>query len=113
MADEDNTQIDQEIQNLVKKLDVCIAKFDQKRQVLQKAIESETEALKKDQRETRELRLTLVHESGATSSNIEAGSRKIANVKQWLNQKALISSDTSGEHDQGHVYLLLNNDCVP
>ncbi|KAL9386617.1 hypothetical protein Peur_019741 [Populus x canadensis] len=104
MADEDNTQIDQEIQNLVKKLDVCIAKFDQKRQVLQKAIESETEALKKDQRETRELRLTLVHESGATSSNIQAGSRKIANVKQWLNQKALISSDTSGEHDQGHVY---------
>ncbi|KAI9398356.1 hypothetical protein POPTR_003G172866v4 [Populus trichocarpa] len=107
MADEDNTQIDQEIQNLVKKLDVCIAKFDQKRQVLQKAIESETEALKKDQRETRELRLNLLHESGATSSNIEAGSRKIANVKQWLNQKALISSDTSGEHDQGNNYSVL------
>ncbi|KAG6781426.1 hypothetical protein POTOM_014329 [Populus tomentosa] len=104
MADEDNAQIDPEIQNLVKKLDECIAKFDQKRQVLQKAIESETEALKKDQNETRELRLNLLHESGATSSsNIEAGSRKIANVKQWLNQKALISGDTGGDHDQGHV----------
>jgi predicted nucleic acid-binding Zn-ribbon protein len=112
MADEDNAQIDPETQNLVKKLDECIAKFDQKRQVLQNAIESETEALKKDQNETRELRLSLVHESGATSSNIEAGSRKIANVKQWLNQKALISGDTSGDHDQGHVYLLLNNNCL-
>jgi hypothetical protein len=29
MADEDNAQIDPEIQNLVKKLDECIAKFDQ------------------------------------------------------------------------------------
>ncbi|XP_011020984.1 PREDICTED: oxidative stress response two-component system protein SSK1-like [Populus euphratica] len=95
MADEDNAQIDQEIQNLVKKLDVCVAKFDQKRQVLQKANESETEALRKDQRETREL------------SNIEAGSRKIANVKQWLNQMALISGDTSGEHDQGNNYSVL------
>ncbi|KAL3599434.1 hypothetical protein D5086_007352 [Populus alba] len=103
MAGEDNAQIDPEIQNLVKKLDECIAKFDQKRQVLQNAIESETEALKKDQNETRELRLNLLQDYGATSSNIEAGSRKIANVKQWLNQKALISGDTSGDHDQGQV----------
>ncbi|KAJ6934174.1 hypothetical protein NC651_009273 [Populus alba x Populus x berolinensis] len=107
MADEDYTQIDPEIQNLVKKLDVCIAKFDQKRQVLENAIESEIEALKKDQNETRKLRLNLLHESGATSSNIEAGSRKVANVKQWLNQKALISGDTSGDHDQGNVYSVL------
>jgi hypothetical protein len=34
-------------------------------------------------------------------------------VKQWLNQKALISGDTSGDHDQGYVDLLLNNDCLP
>ena len=113
MADEDYTQIDPEIQNLVKKLDKCIAKIDQKRQVLENAIESEIEALKKDQNETRKLRLNLLDESGATSSNIEAGSRKVANVKQWLNQKALISGDTSGDHDQGYVCLLLNNDCLP
>eukprot|EP00258_Populus_trichocarpa_P036186 XP_024452205.1 uncharacterized protein LOC18109005 [Populus trichocarpa] len=107
MADEDYTQLDPEIHNLVKKLDECIAKIDQKRQVLENAIESEIEALKKDQNETRELRLNLLHESGATSSNIEAGSRKIANVKQWLNQKALISGDTSGDHDQGNNYSVL------
>ncbi|KAG6781427.1 hypothetical protein POTOM_014330 [Populus tomentosa] len=107
MADEDYTQIDPEIQNLVKKLDECIAKIDQKRQVLENAIESEIEALKKDQNETRKLRLNLLHESGATSSNIEAGSRKVANVKQWLNQKALISGDTSGDHDQGNIYSVL------
>ncbi|KAL3599435.1 hypothetical protein D5086_007353 [Populus alba] len=107
MADEDYTQIDPEIQNLVKKLDECIAKIDQKRQVLENAIESEIEALKKDQNETRKLRLNLLHESGATSSKIEAGSRKVANVKQWLNQKALISGDTSGDHDQGNIYSVL------
>ena len=103
MADEDYTQIDPQIQNLVKKVDECIAKFDQKRQVLQDAIESDIEAVKKDQRKTRELRLTLVHESGETSSNLEAESRKIANVKQWLNQKAPISGDATGDHYQGYV----------
>ncbi|KAB5544484.1 hypothetical protein DKX38_012596 [Salix brachista] len=56
IADEDYTPIDPQIQNLVKKVDECIAKFDQKRQVLQDAIESDIEAVKKDQRETRELR---------------------------------------------------------
>ncbi|KAJ6703147.1 TWO-COMPONENT RESPONSE REGULATOR [Salix viminalis] len=109
MADEDYTPIDPQIQNLVKKVDECIAKFDQKRQVLQDAIESDIEAVKKDQRETRELRLTLAHESGDTSSNIEAASRKIASVKQWLDQKALISgdTDTTGDQDQGDIYSVL------
>ncbi|KAJ6694988.1 TWO-COMPONENT RESPONSE REGULATOR [Salix koriyanagi] len=109
MADEDYTPIDPQIQNLVKKVDKCIAKFDQKRQVLQDAIESDIEAVKKDQRETRELRLTLAHDSGDTSSNIEAASRKIANVKQWLDQKALINvdTDTTGDQDQGDIYSVL------
>ncbi|KAJ6414691.1 hypothetical protein OIU84_003654 [Salix udensis] len=90
MADEDYTPIDPQIQNL-------------------DAIESEIEAVKKDQRETRELRLTLAHESGDTSSNIEAASRKIANVKQWLDQKALINgdTDTTGDQDQGDIYSVL------
>ncbi|KAG5249705.1 oxidative stress response two-component system protein [Salix suchowensis] len=58
---------------------------------------------------TRELRLTLAHESGDTSSNIEAASRKIANVKQWLDQKALINvdTDTTGDQDQGDIYSVL------
>ncbi|KAJ6326264.1 hypothetical protein OIU78_013379 [Salix suchowensis] len=109
MADEDNTQSERETQNLLKKLDECITKFDQKRQVLQDAIELEIEAVKKDQKETREIRSTLVHEPGDTSSNLEAGSREIANVKQWLDQKALISgdTDTTGDQDQGNTYSVL------
>ncbi|KAJ6346975.1 hypothetical protein OIU76_003631 [Salix suchowensis] len=108
MADEDNTQSERETQNLLKKLDECITKFDQKRQVLQDAIESEIEAVKKDQKETREIRSTLVHEPGDTSSNLEAGSREIAStVKQWLNQKALIGGDATGDQDQGDTYSVL------
>ncbi|KAJ6703146.1 TWO-COMPONENT RESPONSE REGULATOR 24 [Salix viminalis] len=108
MADEDNTQSERETQNLLKKLDECITKFDQKRQVLQDAIESEIEAVKKDQKETRERRSTLVHEPGDTSSNIEAGSREISSVKQWLDQKALIGTgDATGDQDQGNTYSVL------
>ncbi|KAJ6705075.1 TWO-COMPONENT RESPONSE REGULATOR [Salix purpurea] len=107
MADEDNTQSERETQNLLKKLDECITKFDQKRQVLQDAIESEIEAVKKDQKETKEIRSILVHEPGDTSSNLETGSREIASVNQWLNQKALIGGDATGDQDQGNTYSVL------
>ncbi|XP_011034469.1 PREDICTED: uncharacterized protein LOC105132593 isoform X2 [Populus euphratica] len=87
MAEQDNTQIDGEIQNLVNKLDKCIANFDGKRQVLDNAIGEKIQSLKKDRGEARELRLSLHQESGDTRS------KKIDVVNQWLNQKALISGD--------------------
>ncbi|KAG6791287.1 hypothetical protein POTOM_000402 [Populus tomentosa] len=87
MAEQDNTQIDGEIQNLVNKLDKCIADFDGKRQVFDKAIGEKIQALKKDRGEATELRLSLHQESGDTRS------KKIDVVNQWLNQKALISGD--------------------
>ncbi|KAI5600757.1 hypothetical protein POPTR_001G050800v4 [Populus trichocarpa] len=87
MAEQDNTQIDGEIQNLVNKLDKCIANFDGKRQVFDNAIGEKIQSLKKDRGEARELRLSLHQESGDTRS------KKIDVVNQWLNQKALISGD--------------------
>ncbi|CAK7336234.1 unnamed protein product [Dovyalis caffra] len=85
MAEQDNTQIDREIQNLVNELDEYIANFDGKRQVLESTIEAKIQELKKDRGEARELRLSL-HQSGDT------GSEKIDNVRQWLNHKEPISA---------------------
>ncbi|CAK7336235.1 unnamed protein product [Dovyalis caffra] len=106
MAGQDNAQIDQEIQNLVNKLDQCIANFDEKRRVLEFAIGAEIKALKKDRDEATEQRSSLLHESVDTSSNPEGG-QKTANVKQWLNQKALISAETTGDQDQGNNFSVL------
>ncbi|KAJ6694987.1 TWO-COMPONENT RESPONSE REGULATOR 24 [Salix koriyanagi] len=63
---------------------------------------------RKIKRKPREIRSTLVHEPGDTSSNLEAGSREIAStVKRWLNQKALIGGDATGDQDQGDTYSVL------
>ncbi|KAJ6713801.1 hypothetical protein OIU85_025430 [Salix viminalis] len=85
MDGQDNTQNDGGIQDLVNKLDMCIANFDGRRQVFENAIGEKIQALEKDRGEARELRLSLHQESGDTRS------KKIDDVNQWLNQKALIS----------------------
>ncbi|KAG5227895.1 two-component response regulator ARR [Salix suchowensis] len=85
MDGQDNTQNDGGIQDLVNKLDMCIANFDGKRQVFENAIGEKIQALEKDRGEARELRLSLHQESGDTRN------KKIDDVNQWLNQKALIS----------------------
>eukprot|EP00258_Populus_trichocarpa_P025399 XP_024441418.1 uncharacterized protein LOC7496070 isoform X2 [Populus trichocarpa] len=100
MAEQDNTQIDGEIQNLVNKLDKCIANFDGKRQVFDNAIGEKIQSLKKDRGEARELRLSLHQESGDTRS------KKIDVVNQWLNQKAL----TSGDPDYCDLSVLIVDD---
>ncbi|KAG6781467.1 hypothetical protein POTOM_014373 [Populus tomentosa] len=104
IADEDNTQTGQEIQNLVMKLDEHYANLEQKRQVFENSIGSEIEVLNKDQNEARKLRHSLLYGSDDASSNLEAASQNIANVKQWLNENTLDSED---EEDQGNNFSVL------
>ncbi|KAI5595748.1 hypothetical protein BDE02_03G161300 [Populus trichocarpa] len=104
IADEDNTQTGQEIQSLVMRLDEHYANLEQKRQVFENSIGSEIEVLNKDQNEARKLRHSLLYGSDDISSNLEAASQNIANVKQWLNENTLDSED---EEDQGNNFSVL------
>ncbi|KAJ6388135.1 hypothetical protein OIU77_026666 [Salix suchowensis] len=97
MAGEDNTQIDREIQILVNRLDGRIATSDLKRKVLENAKVSEIEALKKDRREARRLKSSLLYESAVTRL-------EIANVDGWLNQKTLLSGE---DQDEGYIFSVL------
>ena len=100
IADEDNTQIVQEIQNLVTRLNEHYAQLEKKKQVLENTIRSDIEALNKDQNEARKLRHGLLHGSGDITSSLGSTSQNIANVKKWLmNQNALESDDD--DQDQG------------
>ncbi|KAJ6934242.1 hypothetical protein NC651_009320 [Populus alba x Populus x berolinensis] len=100
MADEDNTQIDGEIQNLVNKLNERVAKFDQKRKVLEHAKGSEIKALKKDRDEAWKLKSSLLNESGDTR-------QEIANVNNWLDQKTLLSGE---DQDYNFTVLIVDDD---
>uniref|UniRef100_A0A6N2LM72 Response regulatory domain-containing protein n=1 Tax=Salix viminalis TaxID=40686 RepID=A0A6N2LM72_SALVM len=107
ISGEDNTQIDQEIQNLFTRLDEHYAQLEKKKEVLENAIRSDIEALNKDQNEARKLRQGLLHRSGDITSSLESASQNIANVKQWLMNRNTLESDDDDDQDQSNNFSVL------
>uniref|UniRef100_A0A6N2JX45 Uncharacterized protein n=1 Tax=Salix viminalis TaxID=40686 RepID=A0A6N2JX45_SALVM len=100
IAGEDNTQIDQEIQNLFTRLDEHYAQLEKKKEVLENAIRSDIEALNKDQNEPETKAGLFIDRS------LESASQNIANVKQWLMNRNALESDDD-DQDQRIISLCL------
>ncbi|KAJ6326216.1 hypothetical protein OIU78_013339 [Salix suchowensis] len=110
IAVEDNTQMDQEIQNLVTRLDEHDAQLEKKKEVLENAMWSDIEALNKDQNEARKLRQGLLHGSGDITSSLESASQNIANVKRWLMDRNALESDDDDQYQSNNFSVLIVDD---